>query len=419
MNERQKRRGGLQFEILNERTLRAQNRVLRILEASDGRASREEIAKVIELQENEEGVHRELPLAPLQNRCVTISHVMREINWEIVNYNRALLGKPAFLPIGYQKAYTRSKQVDDLVLIALEQLGGWATVTQISRRSGVAIPTVRVIIDRLDFDNLNQWRAQDGLFPLGVLNIFIGRSSWWGKDLYKLQRKTINSKNLREIFKDTRAYFRSEAPGQSNIFNVRFGRLTYPLLCYLVRENFGDRVNGNMEEKAFALIQEALTVIVTVALDRDLTGKKLIDYFSFTVPRAMNTRRDLLDPLSIEEDPNDRDVFTQSLKARGAGFRAYLYQSFDGSKIKRGSDSYSSGLENNALRYMGRMVPCTASELVPAMLPGPSKDRVVYLSRKTVWFKYGLITGAPAEPVIMSASANPRRRSNHVETARA
>ncbi|MCX5711118.1 MAG: glycogen debranching enzyme N-terminal domain-containing protein, partial [Candidatus Omnitrophica bacterium] len=327
INHRQKLLGRLLLEILDARMLRRQKMVLIELEATDGRASAWELAMLEgRLRLRRDSVR--YSDSPYKNRAVGISDVLRNIDFDAQNYNRNILGKPVFsirrMP---QSKYNRSKEYEDILLTALEELGGWASYGQLVKQSGLYPAVVWAIIKRLDFKALNAWRKNHSLFPLGVLTSHKGKQSWDGLDLNKLSRRA-QCREKKTIVRNMRIYFRKmscSSPQKIEMFEKVFRRYTLPFLFHCVYASYDEKMPSCLAKECwFDIFQQAMRAILDIASCENLSGLNLRNYFRYTACRAINLSRGLLNPADIGKEFDNDGVVPEIINKKMNEFRCQL-----------------------------------------------------------------------------------------------
>lgn len=258
------------------------------------------------------------------------------IDEEFWNYNLSVLG---LSPIHTTLVHHDTKRVQDQIVHALEQLGGFATSAQISSYAGIHSKQIHHFLSRIDWREINRKRAEKGLFPLGVFrqnrNSEHARShnTWNG---IPIEGKQFVAKDAYQSFlKEAEQQF-SEAfggKGKMPIGFVAFKKITLPWLYRVVFSKNSPYRRLIDTETGFLVMRAVLKMIIDTALEHELPQKKMVrrmraryskaldDYFRTIVPRALNVgRKEIekaglikIDSLQPENNPH-LTKFRQQLK---------------------------------------------------------------------------------------------------------
>ncbi len=121
-----------------------QDRIVDAMEALGGRATVEDIYKVVQRSRN------------------VVATALARMDFKAINRVRIQQGKMPLYPV----VHAKTKESQDLLIAGLEALGGIGTTVEIARFSGVDRREVLELMKRLDLGLINEIREAQNLFPL-------------------------------------------------------------------------------------------------------------------------------------------------------------------------------------------------------------------------------------------------------------
>jgi len=259
----------------------SQDRLINALEAFDGRATATDLAKILDIRPD------------------SIWKIWKKIEKGLSALNERRRAQGLIPIIGVIPESTKLAQ--DKIILALEELGGVATLSQVTARMRQGEKSTRVSANGMDFTLINEIRVVRGLFPLFI----IPRSRQ--KNLRLILGKTPRMQKNSEPMMIAQSISR----WQRHRFGLRsakdFENRTVPFAYAVVYGNNGNGLVKKREvgEKEWLnnIFQRLLEVVVRHAEEKGLyaapktqrgsvsENQALIEYYRIAVPRALNISR--------------------------------------------------------------------------------------------------------------------------------